>query len=306
MMQYHRPVLLAESVEGLAVKPDGTYVDVTFGSGQSSRAILERLGPSGQLFSFDQDKDAEANRIDDPRCTFVAANFRHIRNYLQFYGVRQVDGILADLGVSSHQFDVAERGFSTRFDGPLDMRMDRSKGLTAADVLATYSEGELADLFYRYGEVHNSRRLARLVVQCREQQPFTRTEQLRELAATCSDVANRNRFLAQVFQALRMEVNGEMEALSALLTQSVGLLKPGGRLVVIAYHSLEDRMVKRFLRSGNLEGKEEKDFYGNRLSPFRLVTRKAVVPSETELAENSRSRSARLRIGEKVATEESC
>ena len=214
-----------------------------------------------------------------------------------------MDGILADLGVSSHQFDVAERGFSTRFDGPLDMRMDRSKGLTAAGVLATYSEGELADLFYRYGEVHYSRRLARLIVQSRVQAPFTRTEQLRELAATCSDTANRNRFLAQVFQALRMEVNGEMEALSALLTQSVGLLKSGGRLVVIAYHSLEDRMVKRFLRSGNLEGKEEKDFYGNRLSPFRLVTRKAIVPSETELAENSRSRSARLRIGEKTNME---
>ena len=218
----------------------------------------------------------------------------------------RLDGILADLGVSSHQFDEAGRGFSTRFDGPLDMRMDRRKGITAADVLANYSEDALADLFYSYGELPNSRRIARLIVKCRENVPFTRTGQLCEVAAACCDMANRNRFLAQLFQALRIEVNGELEALSSLLTQSVGLLKPGGRIVVISYHSLEDRMVKRFLRSGNVEGKEEKDFYGNPLSPFRPVTRRAVVPSESELSENNRSRSARLRIGERVLTGKTC
>lgn len=306
MSLYHQPVLLRESMEGLAVKPDGVYVDVTFGSGQSSRAILERLGPDGRLYSFDQDADAQSNCFEDGRFTFIAANFRHIRNFLRFHNVEQVDGILADLGVSSHQFDVAERGFSTRLDGPLDMRMDRQKGRTAADILSTYGEEELASLFYRYGELPNARRLARLIVQARATEPFVRTSQLRETAAACSPKPKENRYLAQVFQALRMEVNGELDALAALLTQSAALLRPGGRIAIISYHSLEDRMVKRFLRSGNLEGEEEKDFYGRSLSPFRLVTRRAVVASEEEQAENSRSRSARLRVGEKVLTDENC
>lgn len=306
MSLYHQPVLLSESMEGLAVKPDGVYVDVTFGSGQSSRAILERLGPDGRLYSFDQDSDAQSNCFEDSRFTFIAANFRHIRNFLSFHNVEQVDGILADLGVSSHQFDVAERGFSTRLDGPLDMRMDRQKGRTAADILATYGEEELASLFYRYGELPNARRLARMIVQARAAEPFVRTSQLRETAAACSPKPKENRYLAQVFQALRMEVNGELDALAALLTQSASLLRPGGRIAIISYHSLEDRLVKRFLRSGNLEGEEEKDFYGRSLSPFRLVTRRAVVASETEQAENSRSRSARLRVGEKVLTDENC
>lgn len=300
MSLYHRPVLLTESIEGLVHRPDGIYVDVTFGSGQSSRSILEKLSDEGRLFSFDQDKDAQANAIDDARWTFIAANFRYIRNFLQFHKVEKVDGILADLGVSSHQFDVAERGFSTRFDGPLDMRMDQQKSLTAAQVLSTYSESELADIFFRYGEVFNAKKLAQAIVKARETQPFTHTAQLRETIASFTPKQKENRYLAQVYQALRIEVNAEMEALQALLKQSVDLLKPQGRLVVISYHSLEDRMVKQFMRSGNLEGKEEKDFYGNPLSPFRLITRKAIVPTESELEENNRSRSARLRICEKI------
>lgn len=300
MSLYHRPVLLTESIEGLVHRPDGIYADVTFGSGQSSRSILERLSPEGRLFSFDQDKDAQANAIDDARWTFIAANFRYIKNFLQFHKVEKVDGILADLGVSSHQFDVPERGFSTRFDGPLDMRMDQQKSLTAAQVLATYSEAELADVFFRYGEVFNAKKLAQVIVKERENCTFTHTAQLRELVAAFTPKQKENRYLAQVYQALRIEVNAEMEALQALLQQSVELLNPGGRLVVISYHSLEDRMVKQFMRSGNLEGKEEKDFYGNPLSPFRLITRKAIVPDDNELEENNRSRSARLRICEKI------
>ncbi|MBO4282466.1 MAG: 16S rRNA (cytosine(1402)-N(4))-methyltransferase RsmH [Bacteroidales bacterium] len=299
MMPYHTPVLLAESVAGLAIRPDGVYVDVTFGSGQSSRAILSQLGPEGRLYAFDQDEDAQANRIEDGRFTLISANFSHIRNFLQFYGVEQVNGILADLGVSSHQFDVPERGFSTRFDGPLDMRMDRRKSLTAADVLATYGEEELARLFSRYGEVFNAKRLAAQVVKARAQRPLTQTSQLKELLSGFVPKSKENRYFAQVYQALRMEVNAEWEALEALLTQSVDLLLPGGRLVVISYHSIEDRLVKQFLRSGNVEGKEEKDFYGNPLSPFRVITRKAIVPPAAELQVNNRSRSARLRIGEK-------
>lgn len=300
MSLYHRPVLLTESIEGLVQRPSGIYVDVTFGSGQSSRSILEKLSAEGRLFSFDQDKDAQANAIDDARWTFVSANFRYIKNFLQFHKVEGVDGILADLGVSSHQFDVAERGFSTRFDGPLDMRMDQQKSLTAAQVLSTYSEAELSDVFFRYGEVFNARKLAQVIVKERENQAFTHTAQLRDAIASFTPKQKENRYLAQVYQALRIEVNAEMEALQALLRQSVELLNPGGRLVVISYHSLEDRMVKQFMRSGNLEGKEEKDFFGNSLSPFRLITRKAIVPTDTELEENNRSRSARLRICEKI------
>ncbi len=300
MTAYHDPVLLQQSVEGLNIREDGVYVDVTFGSGQSSRCILQHLSAEGRLFSFDQDKDAQANRIEDSRWTFVPANFRYIRNFLKYHDVEKVDGILADLGVSSHQFDEAERGFSTRFDGPLDMRMDQQKTLTAAEVLSSYSEEALADLFYRYGEVFNARRLAALIVKARKEEPFIRTGQLKSVVSQCVSKQKENRYLAQVYQALRIEVNREMEALEALLQQSVELLNPKGRLVVISYHSLEDRMVKQFMRSGNTEGKVNKDFYGNELVPFRLITRKAVVPDEAEIERNSRSRSAKLRICEKI------
>ncbi|MBO4402267.1 MAG: 16S rRNA (cytosine(1402)-N(4))-methyltransferase RsmH [Bacteroidales bacterium] len=300
MTSYHNPVLLQQSVEGLHIRPDGVYVDVTFGSGQSSQAILQRLNPFGRLLAFDQDADAQANAPQDSRFTFISANFRHLKNYLQYHGVSRVDGILGDLGVSSHQFDVAERGFSTRFDGPLDMRMDRRKSLTAAHVLASYSIDELAGLFYRYGEVFNARRLAQMIVQAREHHPVATTSDLRELVMQCAPKNRENRYLAQVFQALRIEVNQEMEVLEEMLQQTIALLNPGGRLVIISYHSLEDRLVKQFMRSGNLQGTVEKDFYGNSQSPFRLVTRKAIVPDEAEMELNSRSRSAKLRICEKI------
>ncbi len=300
MTAYHNPVLLRQSVEGLNVRPDGIYVDLTFGSGQSSQAILQLLNPFGLLLAFDQDADAQANAPQDSRFTFISANFRHLKNYLQYHGVSRVDGILGDLGVSSHQFDVAERGFSTRFDGPLDMRMDRRKSLTAAHVLASYSIDELAGLFYRYGEVFNARRLAQMIVQAREHHPVATTSDLRELVMQCAPKNRENRYLAQVFQALRIEVNQEMEVLEEMLQQTIALLNPGGRLVIISYHSLEDRLVKQFMRSGNLQGTVEKDFYGNSQSPFRLVTRKAIVPDEAEMELNSRSRSAKLRICEKI------
>ena len=299
MTAYHNPVLLPQSIDGLRIKPDGVYVDVTFGSGQSSSAILQQLGVEGRLFAFDQDRDAQANIIPDERFTFIPANFRYIKNYLLYHGVKQIDGILGDLGVSSHQFDVAERGFSTRFNGPLDMRMDQNKSQKASDIIANYSEAELANLFFRYGEIANARRLAALLVQAREVRPICNTEDLREVTLQCSPRNRENRYMAQVYQALRIEVNHEMEALENLLLQSVDLLKPEGRLVIISYHSLEDRMVKQFMRSGNLEGKEEKDFYGNSCSPFRMITRKAIVPDAEEIERNNRSRSAKLRICEK-------
>ena len=299
MTAYHNPVLLPQSIDGLRIKPDGVYVDVTFGSGQSSSAILQQLGVEGRLFAFDQDRDAQANIIPDERFTFIPANFRYIKNYLLYHGVKQIDGILGDLGVSSHQFDVAERGFSTRFNGPLDMRMDQNKSQKASDIIANYSEAELANLFFRYGEIANARRLAALLVQAREVRPICNTEDLREVTLQCSPRNRENRYMAQVYQALRIEVNHDMEALENLLLQSVDLLKPEGRLVIISYHSLEDRMVKQFMRSGNLEGKEEKDFYGNSCSPFRMITRKAIVPDAEEIERNNRSRSAKLRICEK-------
>lgn len=300
MTAYHNPVLLQQSMVGLNIQPGGTYVDVTFGSGQSSQAILQQLNPFGRLLAFDQDEDAEKNIIQDPRFTFISSNFRYIKNFLQYHGADKVDGILADLGVSSHQFDIAERGFSTRFNGPLDMRMDRRKPLTAAQVLATYSEDALADIFYHYGDVFNARRLSQLIVGVRENKPIENTSDLRAFVEQCAPPKNVNRYLAQVFQALRIEVNHEMEALESLLEQSVELLRPGGRLVVISYHSLEDRLVKQFMRSGNLKGNVEKDFYGNIKTPFRLVTRKAIVPDEKEIEDNNRSRSAKLRICEKI------
>ena len=296
---YHKPVLLAQSVEGLDIQPNGTYVDLTFGSGGHSVAILERLGANGKLLAFDQDLDSKSNAIDDPRFTLINHNFKHIRNYLKFYGVETLSGILGDLGVSSHQFDCGERGFSTRFDGPLDMRMDVRKNFKAADILQNYTETELSRLFYQYGEVHNANRLAALIVKERSIKPFSTSKDFIDRIQPCVPKQKDYKYLAQLFQALRITVNDELEALQSLLMQSVDLLDKGGRLVIISYHSLEDRMVKVFMRSGNFEDRKEKDFYGNDLSPFKLITRKAIVPAENEIAENNRSRSAKLRIAER-------
>ena len=303
MTGYHRPVLLAESVEGLAVKPDGIYVDVTFGSGQSSRAILERLGPEGRLFSFDQDQDAEANRIDDPRCTFIAANFKHIRNYLQFHGVSQVDGILADLGVSSHQFDVAERGFSTRFDGPLDMRMDPSQGMTAAELVQKGSEEDLTNIFRTLGEEPNARRIAKAILCARKRRSVETTLQLAEIVEKSVGRHGAHHPATRVFQALRMAVNDELGELSRALSGGLGRLKAGGRFVVITFESLTDRAVKRFFVShaGRMVSLHQGGArWEGDLPRVRLVTRRAARPSTGEMERNPRSRSARLRVAEKV------
>lgn len=299
---YHKPALLLQSIDGLNIKPEGIYVDATFGSGQSSLAILEKLGENGRLYSFDQDKDAQVNIFEDKRFTFIAVNFKYLGNFLKFHGVFHIDGLLADLGVSFHQFDVAERGFSTRYDGPLDMRMDQQKPFTAADIIASYSESDLSNLFYRYGEINNARKLANLIVKSRQHNKILTTSQLKSIILPCIPKQRENKYLAQVYQALRMEVNKEVEVLEALLTQSVDLLNPGGRLCIISYHSIEDRIVKQFMRSGNLEGRIEKDFFGNNLSPFILISHKAIVPDEEEQAANTRSRSAKLRICEKSMT----
>lgn len=297
---YHIPALLDATIQGLDIKPDGTYVDVTFGGGGHSRAIMARLGESGRLLSFDQDADAIANAIDDPRFTFVYGNFRFLRNFLRFYDAPQVDGILADLGVSFHHFDDPERGFSFRFDGPLDMRMNRRADHTAAWILANYSEEELARIFTLYGELRQGRRLARAIVKERDTAPVDTVERLSAISAPFIDKRREKKELAQVFQALRIEVNGEMEALQAFLRQSIEVLKPGGRLAVITYHSLEDRLVKNFMRTGNLDGRLEQDFYGRNMSPLKLLTSKPVVPDEAEIERNPRSRSAKLRIAEKI------
>ncbi|WP_295731264.1 16S rRNA (cytosine(1402)-N(4))-methyltransferase RsmH [uncultured Muribaculum sp.] len=297
---YHIPALLDATIQGLDIKPDGTYVDVTFGGGGHSRAIIGNLGPEGRLLSFDQDADAMANAIDDPRFTFVYGNFRFLRNFLRFYGAPQVDGILADLGVSFHHFDDPERGFSFRFDGPLDMRMNRRADHTAVWLLANLSEEELARIFTLYGELRHGRRLARAIVNERDTKPVDTVERLSAVAAPFIDKRREKKELAQVFQALRIEVNGEMEALQAFLRQSIEVLKPGGRLAVITYHSLEDRLVKNFMRTGNLEGCLEQDFYGRNLSPLKLLTSKPVVPDEAEVERNPRSRSAKLRLAEKI------
>lgn len=295
--QYHVPVMLHEAVEGLNVRPGGTYVDVTFGGGGHSRAILDRLGPEGRLYAFDQDEDALRNTIPDPRFTLIGENFRHLRNFLRLHGVRQVDGLLADLGVSSHQFDVAERGFSTRFDGDLDLRMDRRAATTAATLVGTLSEDDLTRLLKLYGELPNARQMARAIVKARAEHEITTTAELKEAVAHHLPRGMENKYLAMLFQALRIEVNGELEALKEMLIQAQQLLAPDGRLVVISYHSLEDRLVKNFLRTGNFEGREEKDFYGNLLSPMQPVVRKALQASDEEVARNPRSRSARLRVG---------
>lgn len=299
-MGYHQPVLLNECLDGLAIKPDGTYVDVTFGGGGHSRAILERLGKEGRLFSFDQDKDAAKNVINDPRFTFIPQNFMYMKNFLRMYEATQVDGILADLGVSSHQFDEAGRGFSIRFDAELDMRMNQSSKKTAATVLNEYEEHELKRIFREYGEVDNAGRLVKLIADARMLSPIENTEQLKNVIAACTPKHKENQYLAKVFQALRIEVNEEMQVLKEMLQQSLELLKPGGRLVVMSYHSLEDRLVKNFMKSGNMEGEQVKDFFGNISRPFELITKKPVTPSEQEIEKNSRSRSAKLRIAEKI------
>jgi len=298
-MIYHKSVLLTESIEALAIKAGGVYVDATYGGGGHSRAILEKL-EGGRLIGFDQDTEALNNRIDDPRLVMVNNNFRFLRNFLKLHQAVPVDGILADLGVSSHQFDQPERGFSTRFEGSLDMRMDQKKRQTAADIINQYSEENLAGLFYNYGEIRNSRKLAARIIEARKANKITTTTALKELITPFAERGKEFKYQAQVFQALRIEVNQEMEALGDFLKQASQVLKPGGRLVVISYHSLEDKLVKNFFRSGNLEGEIKKDFYGNLLAPLRVITRKAIVPTEPELDENNRSRSAKLRVAEKI------
>ncbi|MBW8323179.1 MAG: 16S rRNA (cytosine(1402)-N(4))-methyltransferase RsmH [Prolixibacteraceae bacterium] len=298
--EYHVPVLLNDSVNGLEIKADGDYVDVTFGGGGHSREIFSRL-KTGRLFAFDQDEDAVANIIHDERFFFIRHNFKYIRNFLKYYGVDQVDGILADLGVSSHDFDVAERGFSFRFDGDLDMRMNRDATQTAADLVNTYSEEQLRTMFREYGEIDNAGRLARELVAARNAKPIKTIEQFRHAISPCVPRLQESKYLAKVFQALRIETNHEMDVLHEFLQQSIGLLKPGGRLVVITYHSLEDRMVKNFIKSGDISGKQEKDFFGNVESPLVAINRKVIVPGEEELERNPRSRSAKLRIAEKNA-----
>jgi len=291
---YHIPAMLKETIEGLAIKSDGIYVDVTFGGGGHSRAILE--AGAGHLYSFDQDKDALANAIADERWTFVHSNFRYLRNWMDYYGVEHIDGLLADLGVSFHHFDCPERGFSFRFSAPLDMRMNQTAKRTAADVVNGYSEEELAKIFYLYGELKNGRGIAKNICRARSQKPIERTE---DLVAASRIPAEMSKELARLFQALRIEVNDEMGALREMLVAARDLLKPGGRIAVLTYHSLEDRLVKNFLRSGNLEGTIEKDFYGNNLSPFELIEKGREASAE-EVERNPRARSAKLRIAEKL------
>lgn len=298
---YHVPVLLKESVDGLQISPEGIYVDVTFGGGGHSREILSRLGSKGHLYSFDQDADAEQNiPADEQKFTFVRSNFRYLRNWMRYYGVEGIDGLLADLGVSSHHFDDESRGFSFRFDAPLDMRMNERDGLTAADVCNRYSEEELARLFWLYGELKNGRRLANTIVRGRADHPIATVNDLITLVRPLIGTNREKKDMAKVFQALRIEVNHEMEALHEMLDAAISCLKPSGRLVVLTYHSLEDRMVKNYMRSGNAEGKVEEDFFGNRLSPLRPVNNKVIIPDADEQERNPRSRSAKLRIAEKV------
>ena len=303
MEEYHKPVMLHESIDGLDIKPDGVYIDVTFGGGGHSKAILERLGADGRLFAFDRDPDAANNKIDDERFELIAQDFKFLKNYLRFYRVSELDGILADLGVSSHQFNEGRRGFSIRFDGPLDMRMDQKSPLTASKIVNEYEESVIADILFQYGELRNSRKIAQVLVAARSEKPIKTIEELKRVLQPLTPWGKENRFLAQVFQALRIEVNGELESLKALLEQSVEMLKPGGRLSVITYHSLEDRLVKNFMQKGKFEGEVEKDFFGNKLTPFLLVNRKPIVPTLEELGENNRARSAKLRIAKKIENE---
>lgn len=301
MSNYHNPVLLHESLEALAIRPDGTYVDVTFGGGGHSRAILAQLGEKGKLIAFDQDEDAGANIINDPRFILVKQNFRFLKNLLRLHSAIPVDGILADLGISSHQIDQAERGFSTRFDGPLDMRMNRSATMDAEEVLNNYDERQLRNMFREFGDVENAAKLSKTIFAAREDVSIRSIAELKAVISSCMPKGKEFQYLAKVFQALRIEINGEMEALKELLLQSVEVLKPEGRMVVISYHSLEDRLVKNYFRTGSLKGEQQKDFFGNIIRPFEPVNRKPIVPSESELNLNNRSRSAKLRIAIKSA-----
>ena len=296
---YHIPVMLNESIEGLNIKPNGTYVDVTFGGGGHSRRILECLGEGGHLYAFDQDEDAAKNVIDDSRFTFIQQNFRYMKNFLQLYCGGKVDGILADLGVSSYQFDTPEKGFSTRFNGRLDMRMNQNAAVDAASVVNTYDVSSLASVFSRYGELRNAMAIADAITMAREEKPIETTDELKAAVARFLPRGSENKVLAQIFQALRIEVNEEMKVLEAFLSQCADVLNPGGRLVVLSYHSLEDRLVKNFMKTGNADGNLEKDFFGNQLTPYKLMTSKPIVPSDDEIQMNSRARSAKLRVAER-------
>lgn len=297
---YHVPVLLSESIAWLDIKSDGVYVDATFGGGGHSREILRRLAPNGHLYSFDQDADAESNVISDSRFTFVRSNFRYLCNWMRYYNVSHIDGLLADLGVSSHHFDDETRGFSFRFDAPLDMRMNKRAGATAADVLNNYEEGRLADIFHLYGEMKNARRIAAAIVKCRAIRPIVTTSDLSAVVEPLMRSEREKKDLARIYQALRIEVNHEMDALRDLLSGVGGILRQGGRLSVITYHSLEDRMVKNLMKTGNVEGRVEQDFYGRISSPFELVNSKVITPCNEEICANPRSRSAKLRIAQKT------
>ena len=297
---YHVPVMLKECMDALAIKPNGIYVDVTFGGGGHSREILKHLGPEGKLFAFDQDPDALNNVIDDSRFRLIHQNFRFLKNNLRLNGVKQVDGILADLGVSSHQFDAADRGFSIRFDADLDMRMDQISDVDARKVLSTYSEEELHRIFGMYGEIVNAKTLAKTIVTARLTTPINTVAELKEVIKKLVPRGKEHKYHAQVFQALRIEVNKELEALQEFLLQTVDVLKAEGRLVVMSYHSLEDRLVKNFLAKGKFRGDVEKDFFGNEIKPFHVISRKAITADDQELVENNRSRSAKLRIAEKL------
>ena len=294
-MEYHNPVLLAQSIEGLAIKPSGVYVDVTFGGGGHSKEILKHLGPKGKLFAFDQDEDAQQNTIDDERFALIPQNFRFIKRYLRFHGIKKVDGVLADLGVSSHQFDEAERGFSTRFDANLDMRMNQSVGLSAFEVVNNYTETQLGDVLFQYGELRNAKAIARKIVAVREQQAIKTSFELKAVLSAFVPKAKEHKILAQIFQGIRIEVNQEIAALKEFLVQIPDLLNKEGRLSVISYHSLEDRLVKRFIRNGLFEGDPEKDVFGNMTVPLKKVG-KMIVPSAQEIKKNNRARSAKLRV----------
>ena len=298
-MEYHNPVLLHETVDGLNIKPDGVYVDVTFGGGGHSKEILKRLGPNGKLFAFDQDEDAIANALPDERFTLIHENFRYIKRFLRFHGVKSVDGILADLGVSSHQFDVPERGFSTRFEADLDMRMSKRNELDAYKVVNEYDEANLKRVFLDYGELKVAPALARTIVDAREKKDIKTSEELKTVLSKYLPEKVKNKVLAQIYQAIRIEVNQEMEVLKEFLEQSLEILKPEGRLSVISYHSLEDRLVKRFMKNGMFEGEPERDFFGNFSVPFKLVG-KLIIPTDEEIKINNRARSAKLRIAEKI------
>ena len=298
-MEYHNPVLLKETVDGLNIKPDGVYVDVTFGGGGHSKEILSRLGANGKLFAFDQDEDAWENALKDERFVLIPENFRYIKRFLRFHGVKQVDGVLADLGVSSHQFDVPERGFSTRFDADLDMRMSKKNDLDAYKVINTYDEADLKTVFLQYGELKVAPALARTIVEYRTKKSINTTDELKLVLSKYLPDKVRNKVLAQIYQAIRIEVNQEMEVLKEFLEQSLEVLNTKGRLSVISYHSLEDRLVKRFMKNGLFEGEPERDFFGNYSVPFKLIG-KMVVPSDEEINMNNRARSAKLRIAEKI------